>query len=107
MLDDDDELFDDELPVKEKQTIPCNKDFIEIAGNLYEPSDFFNIQRYDVYVDRPLYQIRINHIDDKISSIKGVKNINVTINYYSEQQRDREYEEIKRKLAEYRSIRFL
>jgi len=104
---DDDELYDDEPTDNEKQSVPCNKDLIEIAGSLYDPNDFFCICKADVYTNRQIFQIKINHIDDKITSIKGVKNINVTIDYYSEQQRDRELDRLKQRLADYRSIRFL
>jgi len=108
------EEIDDEMEFDEPtsdsgkgRNVLCSNDFVEIGGQLFDPSDFFRISKGEVYTDRQIYQIKINHIDDKIASIKGVKNVNVTINYYSETQRDQALEKLKQQLAEYRSIRFL
>lgn len=84
--------------------------YLEIQNEIIDVREIFRIkksERYDVDSGRHMYDIIINPLDEKITNIKGVKVIDLTLSYANQDHRNKQLEMIKEKMTEVTKCKFI
>jgi hypothetical protein len=80
--------------------------FLQVKDQIFQPEDIFRIEPIERFDERMIYSIRLNKLEEGLT-LKGVRFVDVIIDYYSIEQRDGELHTLKKKMSDYKNCTFL